>query len=241
MTGNDAIRVFVVEDHPIVRNGLVNLLGDRYDVVGSADQASTAIEMIIDRWPDLVLLDVHFAGGGGEAVIRAVRTVNPDVRFLCFTVSPSRLDVARMFDAGVDGYLLKTSDEQELLDAIEATLAGQRPVSREVAGFMLDIDSDAPDAEGLEKLTPREREVVDLIARGYTYRETALSLGMAVKTLETHMAHIFAKLNVQGRHEITRIAFETGFLRPDDQVDPSDADTDESDVHDDEGDGSEDE
>lgn len=221
MTTREAIRVFIVEDHPIVRSGLVNLIHDRYEVVGSADNAATAIEMIVDRWPDLVLLDVHFAGGGGVSVIRAVRNVNPDVKFLCFTVSPSRVDVARMFGAGVDGYLLKTSDEQELLDAIELTLAGQRPVSREVAGFLLDIDSDAPDAEGLEKLTRREREVVDLIARGYTYRESASSLGMAVKTLETHMTHIFVKLNAQSRHEITRIAFETGFLRPDNQIDPN--------------------
>lgn len=221
MTGDAVIRVFVVEDHPIVRSGLVNLIGAKYEVVGSADNASTAIEMIIARWPDLVLLDVHFAGGGGEAVIRAVRKVHPDVKVLCFTVSPSRTDVARMFDAGVDGYLLKTSNEQELLVAIESTLDGQRPVSREVAGFLLDIDLDAPDAEGLEKLTPKEREVVDLIARGYTYRETAASLDISVKTLETHMAHIFAKLNAQSRHEVTRIAFETGFLRPDEQVDPN--------------------
>ena len=194
MTRDEAIRVFVAEDDPIVRSGLVSLIDDKYEVAGSADNAPTAIEMIINLWPDLVLLDVHFAGGGGEAVIRAVRTVNPDVKFLCFTVSPSRVDVARMLDAGVDGYVLKTSDEQELLDAIEATMAGQRPVSREVAGLMLDIDSDAPDAEGLEKLTQKEREVVELIARGYTYRETARSLNISGKILGTHMEHIFGRL-----------------------------------------------
>jgi len=222
MSDVSACRVFIVEDHPIVRRGLVDLISGHHEVVGSADSASAAIEMIVDRWPDLILLDVHFSGGGGEAVAKAVRNVIPEVKILCFTVSTSRPDVVRMFNAGVDGYIVKSSEEQELLVAIEATLAGRRPVSREVAGFLLDIDADAPEADGLEKLTPREREVVELIARGYSYRETASTLGMAVKTLENHMGSIFRKLNAQSRHEITRIAFETGFLRPDDQVEPSD-------------------
>ena len=222
MTPDEALRVFIVEDHPIVRRGLVDVVAEHHDVAGSADSASSAIEMIVERRPDLVLLDVHFPGGGGEGVVKAVRPVFPEARFLCFTVSTSRLDVVRMFNAGVDGYIVKSSEEHELMGAIAETMAGRRPVSREVAGFLLDIDSDAPEAEGLERLTPREREVVELIARGYTYRETAANLGMSVKTLENHMGSIFRKLNAQSRHEITRIAFETGFLRPDDQVESSD-------------------
>ena len=227
MTAGESLKVFIVEDHPIVRRGLVDVVRDNYDVVGSADSASSAIEMILARSPDLILLDVHFPGGGGEAVVKAVRRVTLEPKFLCFTVSTSRLDVVRMFNAGVDGYIVKSSEEHELTGAIDETMAGLRPVSREVAGFLLDIDSDAPEAEGLEKLTPREREVTELIARGFTYRETASSLGMSVKTLENHMGSIFRKLNAQSRHEITRIAFETGFMRPDDQVASSDPDTDD--------------
>jgi DNA-binding NarL/FixJ family response regulator len=221
MTEPSTCSVFIVEDHPIVRRGLVDLVGGHYDVVGSADGASAAIEMITERWPDLILLDVHFSGGGGEAVAKAVRKVIPEVKILCFTVSTSRPDVARMFNAGVDGYIVKSSEEHELLDAIEETLANRRPVSREVAGFLLDIDADTPAAGGFEKLTPREREVVELIARGYTYKETASSLGMAVKTLENHMGSIFGKLNAQSRHEVTSSAYQHGFLRPDDRVDPA--------------------
>ena len=135
MTVMDPLKVFIVEDHPIVRRGLVDVVGEHYEVVGSADRASSAIEMIIERWPDLVLLDVHFPGGGGEAVVKAVRAVIPNARFLCFTVSTSRLDVVRMFNAGVDGYIVKSSEEHELMTAINETIAGRKPVSREVAGL----------------------------------------------------------------------------------------------------------
>lgn len=234
MTSSSAPTVFVVEDHPIVRRGIVGLVGEHYEVVGSAESASAAIEMIIDRWPDLVLLDVHFPGGGGEAVAREVRKTIPDLKILCLTVSSSRKDVARMFNAGVDGYVTKTDEEHEIIEAIEATLAGRRPISRSIAGFALDIDADAPTGTGFEKLTRKERAVVELIARGFTYKETAAEVGIAVKTLENHMSSIFRKLNAQSRYEITRRAYEDGFLNPDDGIDPSnESDSEDDDDRDD--------
>lgn len=210
-------RIFVVEDHPVVRRGIESLIGSEYDLVGSADEVSAAIELIKERRPDLVLLDVHIEGGGGAAVVNAVRPVHPDVKFLVLSVSTSREDVLRMFQTGIHGYIVKTSDEQFLLGAIEQTLAGARPISREVAGHLLGIDEAVPEASGIERLTPKEREVTTLIARGYTYREVASSLGrpISIKTLESHIAHIFEKLGVASRHELTRLAFETGFVRPD--------------------------
>ena len=90
-------------------------------------------------------------------------------------------------------------------------------VEAEVAGFLLNIDRDIPDAAGIERLTPRERDVTTLIARGYSYRETAATLSISVKTLENHMHHIFTKLGLASRHELTRLAYETGFLRPHDE------------------------
>lgn len=216
MTDAGNARVFVVEDHPIVLRGIASLIDQRFDLVGSADEVGSAVEIISEREPDLVLLDVHIPGGGGAAVIEAVRRTNSSVKFLVLTVSTSREDVARMFDAGVDGYIVKSSDEHLLLDAIDDVLEGGRPVSQEVAGYLLDIDENIVEAAGIERLTPREREVTTLIARGYTYRETAHRLEVSVKTLENHMAHIFAKLGLASRHELTRLAYETGFLRPDD-------------------------
>lgn len=212
-------RVILVDDHDIARAGARHYLEDRFEVIGEADNVDDAIELIREREPDIVLLDVRLPGGGGSAVVEAVKRSHPDVVFLAFTVSTSREDVVRMLNAGVDGYVTKSTFGFELPDLLEQAAAGGRPISSDIAGYLLDIDSDIGDASGIAKLTPREREVVNLIARGYTYRETAQRLGMKVKTLETHMHHIFSKLGIASRHELSSLAYETGFLRPDDEHD----------------------
>ena len=209
--------IFLVEDHPLTLLGLQKQLESRFDLVGSASEAATAIEMIRERRPQLVLLDVHFPGGGGAAVIEAVKPHAPEVKFLAFTVSTSAEDVVRLFKAGVDGYVIKTTEGFELDEQIELALAGGRPVSRFVAGHLLRIDDVAATHSELEDLTPRERQVVTMIARGYKYREVAAELGISQKTLETHMKNVFDKLGVASRSEVTRLAFETGFVSPGDR------------------------
>lgn len=211
-------RVFLVEDHPLTLFGLERYLEDRYQLVGSASDAIAAIEMILDRRPDLVLLDVQVPGGGGATVIEAIKPKEPGIKFLAFTVSTSAQDVIRLFKAGVDGYVVKTTEGFELEEQIEEVLSGGRPVSRYVAGHLLKIDELAGTQSELESLTPREREVVTLIARGFKYREVADELGMSQKTLETHMKHVFDKLGVASRSEVTRLAFETGFVQPGDFI-----------------------
>jgi DNA-binding NarL/FixJ family response regulator len=208
-------RVFIVEDHPLMLSGIQRALEDRYDMVGSASEAAPAIEMILERSPDLVLLDVRFEGGGGAAVIAGVKRHNKDIKFLAYTVSTSPDDVIRMFQVGVDGYVVKKADEFELAENIDQVLSGGRPVSRYVANYLMQIDDVAAAEPELERLTPKEREVTTLIARGYRYREVANELGISVKTLETHMKHIFDKLGVASRHEVMRIAVSTGFVEPD--------------------------
>lgn len=209
-------KVFLVEDHPLTLFGLQKHLEERYELVGSASEASAATDLIVEREPDIVLLDVQFPGGGGAAVIEAVKPKLPDLKFLAFTVSTSAEDVVRLFKAGVDGYIVKTTDGHELEEQIDKALAGGRPVSRYVAGHLLKIDEVASGESEIESLTPREREVVTLIARGFKYREVAEELGISQKTLETHMKHVFDKLGVASRSEVTRLAFETGFLQPGD-------------------------
>ncbi len=212
----DRLRLFLVDDHPIVRAGTRAVLGDGYNIVGEADETDAAIELIREREPDLVLLDVRLPGGGGAVVIEAVRKTHPDVRFLALTVSTSREDVLRLFEAGVDGYVTKTTYGTELPHLIAEAIEGRRPISPEVAGYLLDIDDEIDvEASGIERLTPKEREVVNLIARGYTYRETSTRLDISVKTLETHMHHIFEKLGVASRHELAARAYEAGYVRPD--------------------------
>lgn len=207
-------RLFLVEDHPLTLFGLQKHLEGRYELVGSASDASSAIEMILERRPDLVLLDVKFPGGGGAAVIEAVKPIDSNIKFLAFTVSTSADDVVRLFRAGVDGYVVKTTEGFELDEQIDKALEGGRPVSRFVAGHLLKIDEAVATDTEIESLTPREREVVTLIARGFKYREAADELGISQKTLETHMKHVFDKLGVASRSEVTHLAFETGFLQP---------------------------
>ena len=209
-------RLLLVDDHDVVRVGTRSLLEERFDVVGEADNVDSAIELANEREPDIVLLDVRLPGGGGAAVVDQVRKTKPDLCIVAFTVSTSRLDVIRMMNAGVDGYLTKSTHSEDLADLLDSALAGDKPVSKEVAAYLLDIDDEIDTGTGIEHLTPREREVVNLIARGYTYRETASSLAIKVKTLETHMGHIFKKLGIASRHELAALVGPT-FVRPDDE------------------------
>ena len=124
MTESSRPKVFLVEDHPLTLFGLQRYLGERYELIGSASEASIAIQMILERRPDLVLLDVQFPGGGGAAVIEAVKPRAPDVKFLAFTVSTSAEDVVRLFKAGVDGYVVKTTEGFELEEQIEEASPG---------------------------------------------------------------------------------------------------------------------
>lgn len=216
MTGHQAT-VFVVDDHPVMRNGIVAALERHFRVVGSAGAVGEAVEGIVATVPDLVVLDVNIPFGGGKEVIRAVRARHLDPRFLAYTALTSRDDVASMFSAGVDGYITKGEGGDEMVRAVEAVLDGARPVSRDVAGFMLDIDEAVVSDAGVTRLTPREREVCERIALGDTYRECAARLGMSVKTLENHMDHVFRKLEVQSRHQLTARLIEDGFIRPGDR------------------------
>ena len=205
-------KIFLVDDHDVVRAGMKAVLSEDFDIVGEAADVGTAVDGILATDPELVVLDVKLPGGGGSAVIPQVRSQRPDIKFMALTVSTSRDDVVQMMQAGVDGYITKTTMSTELPLLIEETAEGGRPVSPEVAAYLLDIDEDIAAGSSIERLTPREREVVNLIARGYSYRETANRLSISVKTLESHMGHIFEKLSVASRHELAALAYEEGYV-----------------------------
>lgn len=214
---DEEMRVFLVDDHDIVRAGTRSILEEVFQIVGEAGDADTAVSGIVDTHPEVVLLDVKLPGGGGRRVIERVRKIMSDVKFMALTVASSREDVAQMMHAGVDGYVTKaTLREEDLVDLVLQTAAGRKPVSADVAGFLLDIDEDIAGDAPINRLTSREREVVNLIARGYTYRETSDRLFITVKTLEKHMSNIFGKLSVASRHELAALAFEEGYVAPSD-------------------------
>jgi DNA-binding NarL/FixJ family response regulator len=205
------IRVFLVDDHHLFRSGVRAELGDSVEVVGEASEVEPAIEMIGERTPAVVLVDVHMPDGGGERVIRSVLADHPEVRFLALSVSDAPEDVIAVIRAGARGYVTKTISGRELTDAIGRIGAGDAVFSPQLAGFVLDAFASVPpdqvDPE-LDQLTTREREVLRHIARGYSYKEIGRELHISVKTVETHVSSVLRKLQLSNRHELTRWATE---------------------------------
>ena len=197
--------VFLVDDHEIARAGTKALL-DGLDVVGEASNSGDAVQGILAANPDVALIDVHLEHRrAGATLVRAIKVRRPSIVCLALSVSQSRTDVATLFAAGVDGYLTKQASQAELMSAITEALNGGNPVSPEVAQYMLELDDEMVRIESFKRLTPRERQVVDVLAKGYTYRQAASKLGMKVKTLETHVSHIFEKLGVATRFELSHL------------------------------------
>jgi DNA-binding NarL/FixJ family response regulator len=206
-----AIRVVLVDDHSLVRAGVRAELSPRLDVVGEAADVDDAIACILRTRPDVVLLDVHLPSGTGDVVIRAVHDEVPETRFLALSVSDAEADVIRVIRAGARGYVTKTISGDELADAVVRVAGGDAVFSPRLAGFVLDAFTVAAPPEpahtaDLDVLTPREREVLRMIARGYTYRETAGELFVSIKTVETHVSSVLRKLQLSNRRELTQWA-----------------------------------
>jgi DNA-binding NarL/FixJ family response regulator len=200
------MRVFLVDDHALFRAGVRAEIGDRLDVVGDAGTVDEAVRAILAALPDVVVVDVHLPGGGGKAIIEAVKRERPEITFLALSVSDSAEDVVAVIRAGARGYVTKTIEADELIDAIHRVHAGDAVFSPRLAGFVLDAFSGvlppASDPE-LDQLSTREQDVMRLIARGYTYREVATRLHLSVKTIETHVSAVLRKLQLSNRHELT--------------------------------------
>jgi DNA-binding NarL/FixJ family response regulator len=210
-------RVFVVDDHPLVRSGVRSELEGRVDVVGTAGDVDEAFAGITAAKPEVVLVDVHMPGGGGAELIKRVLAAADAAqdpappRFLALSVSDAAEDVISVIRAGARGYLTKTVSGAELAEAIGRVAAGDAVFSPRLAGFVLDAfggSMTVPSDPELDQLTARERDVLRLIARGYAYKEVARRLNLSVKTVETHVSSVLRKLQLSSRHELTRWATE---------------------------------
>ncbi len=205
------VRVYLVDDHAMVRSGVKAELGTDVDVVGEAAGVAAAVAGIRATVPDVVLLDVHMPDGGGRAVLDQIRAELPGIRFLALSVSDAAEDVIGVIRAGARGYVTKTISGPELLDAVRRVADGDAVFSPRLAGFVLDAFTigagESPaDESDLDRLTAREREVLRLLARGYAYKEIAGQLFISVKTVETHVSSVLRKLQLSSRHELTRWA-----------------------------------
>ncbi len=213
------IRLVLVDDHALFRAGVRGELTElttpggarRIDIVGEAASVEDAVAVVLATRPDVVLLDVHLPGGGGQTVIASVRAGDEGPKFLALSVSDAVDDVIAVVRAGARGYVTKTIGAIELLDAIERVHEGDAVFSPRLAGFVLDAfsgDLPAPADPELDQLTAREQEVLRLIARGYAYKEVASRLHLSVKTIETHVSGVLRKLQLSSRHQLTAWANE---------------------------------
>jgi DNA-binding NarL/FixJ family response regulator len=209
-----AVRVVLVDDHRMFRSGVRAELGSapdaRIEIVGEAEDVDSAVRVIEAETPDVVLLDVHLPGGGGRAILAALVPRLPDVRFLALSVSDAPEDVISVIRGGARGYVTKSITGPELAAAVRRVADGDAVFSPRLAGFVLDAFAATTEVahvdEDLDRLTQREREVLRLIARGYTYKEVGKSLFISVKTVETHVSAVLRKLQLSNRYELSRWA-----------------------------------
>ncbi|WP_030171118.1 MULTISPECIES: response regulator transcription factor [Actinomycetes] len=217
MTGrSEPYRVFLVDDHGVFRSGVRAELASETDmtVVGEAGAVADAIAGILQSSPDVVLLDVHMPAGGGIAVLRGVADAAPQKSpvFLALSVSDAAEDVIATIRAGARGYVTKTIGGSELADSVRRVADGDAVFSPRLAGFVLDSftgKSPVPEPHldpELDSLTPREMEVLRLLARGFTYREIAEDLVISIKTVETHASNVLRKTQQSNRNALTRWA-----------------------------------
>ena len=200
------IKVFVVDDHSLFLSGVRSELGSEFEIVGTAERVDEAIAGIRASHPDVVVLDVHMPGGGGRAVIESVHATDPNVRFLALSVSDAPEDVIATVRQGARGYVTKSIAPDELAEAVRRVHEGDAVFSPRLAGFVLDaFATDLPTSADpeLDQLSPREREVLRLLARGYRYKEIASKLSISIKTVETHVSAVLRKLQLSSRHELS--------------------------------------
>ena len=212
------IRILVIDDHPMVRAGVRAELensGADLEVVGDASDVEGAIAACRALTPDVALLDVHLPGGnggGGAEVASTCRDIK-GLHFLALSVSDAAEDVVQVIRAGARGYVTKSISTPDLVEAIGRVAAGDAAFSPRLAGFVLDAfgagagEVAVADSE-LDRLSSREREVMRLIARGYTYKEVAHDLFISIKTVETHVSSVLRKLQLSNRNELTRWAMQ---------------------------------
>jgi DNA-binding NarL/FixJ family response regulator len=207
MTDHAPITVVLADDHALVRSGLRAELGERFQVVGEADDAEGAVDVIAARRPDLVVCDLHMPGGGGLHVVERCAPICPIV---ILTVSEAERDLLDAVAAGAAGYLLKTAPADEIRDALLAAAAGEPVFSPSLAALVLGEFRRLAKGPSASPLTEREREVLQLVARGHRYGEIGAELSIATKTAENHVRNILGKLHLTRRSDLVRYAMRHG-------------------------------
>ena len=211
-----AIRILIIDDHGLMRAGLRALLEDELDlqVVGEGENGEEALRLTGELQPDILLLDIGMPGIDGIEATRRLKRLNPQIRVLILTVYEEESLLREAIRAGAAGYILKRAAEEELVTAIRAVWRGDTYIHPAVTRYLLkDLSpSTSSKKEALDELTPREREVMGYILRGYTNRQIAESLYISIRTVEGHRASIFGKLGLKNRVELVEFAEKHGLM-----------------------------
>jgi two-component system nitrate/nitrite response regulator NarL len=209
-------KLMVVDDHPLFRRGLVSLLSydERFHVACEAGDVSEALQMARSMPLELILLDNHLPGVRGVDAIASFKEIDPDVKVVMLTVSEDEDDLAKALKSGADGYLLKTADSEQLADTLSRVIAGESVVSPQMMGKLVasmrqsnlrSVNTTGP-ANLAERLSPREREIVQLIAKGLSNKLIARELDIAETTVKIHVQNVFKKLELSSRVQVALFA-----------------------------------
>lgn len=212
------IRVLVVDDHALFRQGMASFLNEQPDieVVGTAGTAAEALTLAQSTRPHVILMDVHMPGEGGISATQAILRCVPDARVLMLTVSDADADLLEALKAGASGYLLKGASPEEVIRGIRLTYEGKSVLSPEMTARVVSfVREGAVARETLPGLSPREREVLRLVAKGYTNAEIARALVISENTVKTHLRRMMEKLGVSNRAQLTALAVRCGLTTED--------------------------
>jgi DNA-binding NarL/FixJ family response regulator len=214
-----SVRVLVVDDHPMYREGLVTAIAAMagVEVVGDAADGAEAVQKTLDLAPDVVVMDLHMPGMNGIDATRRIVADRPGTAVLVLTMLDGDDSVFAAMRAGARGYLLKGADRAQILRSIEAVAQGEVVFSSGIASRVLGFFAAGPGAGAVvpfPELTEREREILDLVARGLTNTEIAQRLFLSPKTVRNHVSNVFTKLQVAGRAEAVAQARDAGLGAP---------------------------
>ncbi len=216
------IRLLLADDHAILRSGLVRLLGEEADmeVVGEAENGREAVQKVQELHPDIVLMDIGMPIMNGMEATKQIKKRDQDVKILVLTMHDNEEYLFQVLQAGASGYVLKKAADSDLVNAIHVVHRGDcflypSAAKMVVEDYLEKLKHGQEPTSTYDTLTDREREILTLVAEGYTNREIAESLFISVKTVETHKANIMEKLNLHKRAELVKYAIKKGMLQVD--------------------------
>jgi len=205
------IRLVLADDHPMIRAGFKTLLSQSNDieVAGEADSGQELMKVVSALKPDVALVDMNMPGMSGLEAMEKLHATFPEIKFVVLTMHEEREYVQKALKAGAAGYLLKNIDREELVSAIRAVFNGGKYFSPEITSILADT---VARPASTEEITPREKEVLELVATGHSTKQIADKLGISIRTVETHRINMLKKLEVNNSAELIRKAFELGLL-----------------------------